>query len=506
MAVAGAPQCTVCGAPARPGARFCGECGAVVDPSIPPGGVPASKAQPAPPTRKGGSIAPPPEPSGTRRSRRKRDKTVEMEPPDAQAPTDPALVLGLGPAGAPLPPIAVPPPSDDDDDDDQPTQSRKAPPMSAAAATRPSPQPAPPLPPAALAPAALAPAAPVVVPPPAASPAAEAPPSGGGEKTEFQRLLEEVEFGFESILSDDAAPATSGTATSEFDSAEVQTLFEQIAVAHARPVRDFMVEIKLGEPPVSWISFCRPAVKALERSAHGMDLRDLAAALDGFATALDLAAEQSGPVVRDQARQMVIDAYGDLIAKMPQAFGLELESNRREAVIVHALLAQVPGLHKVGIDRLYAHGMTSLALYWVARPADLVEAARLEPSVAQRVVERFATYRKEAVELAPDDGRAAELNWVDALISKLERNAAAYEEAAAQWSPAANARRQELRRERAEAMAQLRLLLARLGEVDLLERVEALPAGPRVAALREFVAEARRGWKPPPESVPRPIG
>lgn len=495
MAVAGAPHCTVCGAPARPGARFCGECGAVVDPTV-RAGAGAAKPVAPPVLRKPSSIAPPPEPSGTRKSRRKRDKTIELEPqPDARAPTDPALVMGLGPAGAPLPPIAVPSPSDDDDDD-RPTQSRKAPPVSTAAATMPSPQAA----------AALPAVAAFIAPPAVSVPADVTPPSGGGDKTEFQRLLEEVEFGFESILSDEAAPAASGTATSAFDAAEVQTLFEQIAVAHARPVRDFMVEIKLGEPPVSWISFCRPAVKALERSAHGMDLRDLAAGLDGFATALDLAAEQSGPVVRDQARQMVIDAYSELIAKMPQAFGLELESNRREAVIVHALLAQVPGLHKVGIDRLYGHGMTSLALYWVARPADLVEAARLEPSVAQRVVDRFAAYRKEAVELAPDDGRAAELNWVDALITKLERNAALYEEAAAQWSAAANSRRKELRRERAEAMAQLRLLLARLGEVDLLERVEALPAGPKVAALREFVADARRGWKPPPESVPRPIG
>jgi hypothetical protein len=467
-----------------------------VDAAPPPQPPPAAAA---PATRKGASIAPPPEP-GTRKSRRKREKTlvgtnaeVAATAPDPQAPTDPALVLGLGPGGAPLPPIDVPGPTpaiDDDDDDDQPTQTRRA-----AVATPPE-----------LAGTPPSAATPPTVPSGASTAPIPAARGGRDDKTEFQRLLEEVEDGFDSILLDDAAPTASGTANSEFDANEVKTLFEQIAIAHARPIRDFMVEIKLGEPPASWIAFCRPAVKALERSAAGMELRALAESLDGFATALDLAAEQTTTVIRDQARQMIIDAYSELIAKMPDAFGLENESNRREAVIVHALLAQVPGLHKVGIDRLYEQGMTSLALYWVARPSDLVETARLEPSVATRVVDRFTTYRREAAELVPDDGRALELNRVEAIAIALERNAAAYEEASAGWSASANALRKELRRERAEAIAQLRLLLARLGEVDLLERIESMTSDARVATLRVFVAEARRGWKPPPESVRRSVG
>lgn len=415
---------------------------------------------------------------------------------DPQAPTDPALVLGLGPAGAPLPPIDVPAPSDDEDDDDRPTRMRASSPALTAIGGAAKPQ--------GFGPQAHATAVAAQASVQAASSAGSAGASDGS-KTEFQRLLEEVETGFDSILDDSAAsngPAI-GRATSEFDATEVRTLFDQIAVAHARPIRDFMVEIKLGEPPRSWIGFCRPAVRALERSARGMDLLPLAEALDSFMTALELAEDQSESLIREQARQMLIDAYSDLIARMPQAFALETESNRREGVIVHALLAQVPGLHALGRDRLYEAGMTSLALYFVAKAKDLVETARLEPRVAERVVERFVGYRREASDLLPDDGRAIELSRLEALADILERTAASYEEASASWGAGSGVWRKELRRARSDASAQVRLLLARLGELDLCTATDSLPTAAKVAALRAFIADARRSWKPVPESIRR---
>jgi hypothetical protein len=418
---------------------------------------------------------------------------------DAQAPTDPALVLGLGPAGAPLPPIAVPAP-EVDDDDDRPTQMRKSASTLASIGNAPRAE----FGPQAAAARAATTSASAPGSAPATSAAKDAPPPSG-DKSEFQRLLEEVETGFESIIDEGgpvAGPA-SGRAGSDFDKAEVGTLFAQIAVAHARPIRDFMVEIKLGEPPKSWISFCRPAAKALERSARGMDLAPLADALEGFGSALDLAESESETLIREQARQMLIDAYGDLIARMPEAFGLESESNRREAVILHALLEQVPGLHALGRDRLYEAGMTSLALYFVAKARDLVETARLDPGVAERVVERFVGYRREASDLLPDDGRAIELSRLEALADILERTAASYEEASSSWGAGSGAWRKELRRARADASAQVRLLLARLGELDLIAATDALTTTAKVAALRAFIDDARRSWKPVPESIAR---
>lgn len=553
MVASGAPPCSVCGAVSRSGSRFCGECGAPVATAGPVSiaqGTPATRRGEAGGTQSGLAQAQSPVPSAspfsgqapkvdagryskvsrslavTRggvgpvvaalgrpdgaaaaapaasetaepseaakgRPKRRRDRTIpgmEMEEPvrpllappappapraaDPEAPTDPALMLGLGPAGVPLPPIDVPAPSDDEDDDDRPTRTRISTPTLASVGLRPSQ-------------AAL--------------------PAESDDKTEFQRLLEEVETGFDSILDDSAARggSTTGRAGSDFDSAEVRTLFGQIAVAHARPVRDFMVEIKLGEPPKSWIGFCRPAVKSLERSARGMELVPLAEALESFMTALELAEEQSQDLIREQARQMLIDAYSDLIARMPEAFGLESESNRREGVIVHALLEQVPGLHALGRDRLYEAGMTSLVLYFVAKSKDLVETARLDPGVADRVVERFVGYRRETSDLLPDNGRAIELSRLEALADILERTGASYEEASSSWGAGSSAWRKELRRARADASAQVRLLLARLGELELCAATDALTTTAKVAALRSFIEDARRNWKPVPESIRR---
>ncbi len=274
------------------------------------------------------------------------------------------------------------------------------------------------------------------------------------------------------------------------DIAMARSLFDAMVVEHARPIRDFMIEVRLGEPLRAWVEFAMPALRVIVRSSQGMGITDFVAKLEAYLQALELAQRGTDRLIRGELRQAIIDTYSDLTAFMPAAFALEQEANRREAIIVHALLQQVPGLQKVGTDRVYGAGLTSLALFYVARPSDIAELTGLPVDVANSIVVRFKEYRKKTESLSPAGNRAAELGLLEGGANELDELAREYDGLG--HGDKADARRRELRRKRSELMVEIGLLLARLGEVEFLRTVEKMPFGARADQLRRFVEEAKR--------------
>lgn len=330
-------------------------------------------------------------------------------------------------------------------------------------------------------------------------PVPSTPPSGEG-RSEFQRLLEEVETGFDAILvaPDTIAPPKPSTPpgaadppeapTSEnaFDQGQAEKLFYDLVVANAQPIRDFMIEIRLGEPHADWITYCEPAVRAILRSAEGMGHAELVARLRAFLDKLT-AAKDGGAEIRGDLRERIIDAYSELIVFFPEAFALEAEANAREAAIVAAVLAKVPQLHKVGLDRIHATGLASLGLFYVSRPKDIVDLTGIPADVAVSVVEQFRDYRRRASSLSPLQGRLEERRALREAASGVMAAVNAYE-AAPQGSP----ERRVQRRWRSLALAEMSLLLARLGELPRLKRLETQPFAARCLEVLSLLDEVDR--------------
>ncbi len=363
-------------------------------------------------------------------------------------------------------------------------------------------------------PAASAPSPPAVKPAPAGAGATERPPPGASEPPpmvegagEFQRLLDEVESGFDAILvtGDDPAGARSAdadddrtpTAENVFDQSQARQLFHDLVIANAQPIRDFMIEVRLGEPHAAWIPHAMPAIRAILRSAEGMGFHELADKARGYIAALERAAEPSAEdkaattvfaqVIRGEVRERIIDAYSELIAFFPQAFGLEAEANKREAAIVHALLSKVPGLYKLGLDRIYATGMASLGLFYVSRPKEIAELGGVSLEVAERIVERFSEHRSSVSESSPAKSRQDERQRLRDAVAALSRSCRAYDASA----PVSQERKVH-RRERLLNLAEVALLMARLGEVDRMKSLEPLSFAAKVEQLNAFLEEAER--------------
>lgn len=320
---------------------------------------------------------------------------------------------------------------------------------------------------------------------------AQARPSGaapGRRGLPFGDLLDEVDHGFDKIVT---APGPAETSPTSHDLREVRQLFVQIAAEQMLPVRDFIIELNLGEPPREWLDVVLPSVGSLRKSANGMGLTELCAELDGFIQAIEVASGMEDKTIRNETRARLQEAYARLVEIMPHAFRLDDERGRREPVIVQSLLRQVPDVRKVALDKLYAAGLTRLEMYFVAKPYDIAEAAGISVDLAGRIVERFARYKREVASTSPEAGRAQELASLAELARRLAEQNSAFERANRDWSSQAARDKRRLRNERSETILELNVLLARLGEVDLVSNLERLPFAQKVGELERYLGKAK---------------
>jgi hypothetical protein len=270
----------------------------------------------------------------------------------------------------------------------------------------------------------------------------------------------------------------------------VRELFEQLAANHMRQVRDFMIDVKWGEATRDWVGVCEPAVRSLRRAGEKLDLPDLCRALDDYHSALESVGRGTDRNIHGDAKTLLLASYDRLLELMPHAFALDSDRTQREMVIVQSLLLQIPDVRKVTIDKLYAAGLASLEVMFAARADEIVQTTGIPLKLAERIVEKIQLYRKELAAAVPDAARTAERSRLAALAKELKRQHVEYEEASAAWSDDASAKKRYLRQARDETLLQVKVVLARLGEVDRLGAMDRLPFQKKVESIEAFLDEA----------------
>jgi hypothetical protein len=272
------------------------------------------------------------------------------------------------------------------------------------------------------------------------------------------------------------------------DLAEPRQLFEQIAATYMRPVRDFMVELQIGEPPKDWLRLCLPAMTSLGKSARGMGLEGLCAAIDEYVAVLRQVESSQEQFIGGASRDALVAAYAGLGQQMPGAFNLDEDRDRREPIIVQSLLGQVKGVRTLALDKIYSAGLTSLGMFYAAKPEDIVAATGLPLDLSARIIQRFARYKAEAADVAPDPERSTEQAQLADLVTTLRKQNDDFQTASDQGS---TTEKRRLRRKRANTMLRVNVLLARLGEVDRLRRLERLPFDRKVEQLEQILQELK---------------
>ncbi|HEX3483221.1 MAG TPA: hypothetical protein VHT91_49760 [Kofleriaceae bacterium] len=400
---------------------------------------------------------------------KEKDVTMAQSPPPASGS---ASGRGARPASSGSPALPGLPPS-----------PRTAPPATPPGAPAAPASAAPAKPSAAAAPAGPAPApAARPQPPPAGRPARRA--HSDSVTAAFDQVIES-EVGDTAVM---AAQSVHGVSTVE-DLAEVRRVFNDVAAIHVGQVRDVMLELRYGDAQPGWIESTQPALRSLRAMAQQMDLHDLVGALDEFCVAVD-AAVTGRARIDDDGKAALLRRYQRLIELIPQAFELDAERDRREPIIVEALLYQIPGVEKRTVEKLFAVGLHRLDPLMHASADEVAVVAGIRAELATAIVDQFRHYRTAASSaLAAPDPLAERRALGDLLIMMSVQNDE-YNHAATLWTDEARGRKHEARKQREQVFQRIKVALARLGERDLLARLDRLPFNDRIAALDRYLSAA----------------
>jgi hypothetical protein len=297
----------------------------------------------------------------------------------------------------------------------------------------------------------------------------------------------EIDAAIDGAQQADEAPAVEGKLQNDAKTeAEVRALFGRIAAQHVAHVRDFVIELGLAPTSKAWLAICRPAVVSLRRAADRIRFVALVAATDAFSVALDEAERAVGASVDGQPRADVLARYADLVKLLPEAFETKTAQSRREPTVVHALLAKVPGLGSLAIHRLYSAGVMSLAALYRARVDELVATTGIDATMCAAIIAEFQRYRRERAEQAPEADHARERRRLRTILESLGECDARFKAAEAAED---RAEKRSARRQRAVLARELDLVLAQIGELDLVHEVSRASTERRIRRIDGWLRE-----------------
>ncbi len=286
----------------------------------------------------------------------------------------------------------------------------------------------------------------------------------------------------------DSAPALDAV-TTEQDMAAIRDLFSAMAVNHMAQVRDLMLELGRVEVATTWVGLCEPAVESMRRMCEKMELPELSQALDDFAASLTVAKSAANGIVQGEPRARLLDAYQRMMQVLPCAFEL---GSGREAMLVQLLLLQVPGVHKLTIDKLYAAGLHQLDAFLNAKPDELAAVAGVGLDLAARITQHFRDYQRSFHSVLADPVPAEEHRRLTDLVERLRGEHAEFERVSrAHWSPEMQADKRRLLGQRRTTLSSIYVSLARLGEVDRVDALKKKPIGRQLTELEEYLRSAR---------------
>jgi hypothetical protein len=292
----------------------------------------------------------------------------------------------------------------------------------------------------------------------------------------------------------ESAPTARGPdrGMTEADLAAVRGVFNDVAISHVSQVRGVMLELRYGEADPKWIEMTKPALRSLRAMAGQLELPELCDALDAFCATVD-AAVASRARLTDEDKAELQQRYARLIELIPQAFELDAERDRREPIIVEALLYQVPGVEQPTIEKLFAVGLGRLDALMSANAGEVAAVTGLRGELAAAIVEQFRSYRATASTAVSAPDPAVELRHLADLLLMMSIQNDDFTRASSEWSDDAQQRKRQLRKLREQTFQQIKVTLARLGAREQLQLLEKLPFQDRIATLDRYLSALQPG-------------
>jgi len=306
----------------------------------------------------------------------------------------------------------------------------------------------------------------------------------------FEEVAEAFDNAFESVCSGNSESNASMIETTRHEPAEaaVQELLIQIAANYATPLRSFMFELQRGTVSKDEIKLSRPVLDGIRGAVEVLNLPQAVQRIGDLDDALLLALDSREPLVSGEIRQRILTSYEALVKIMPEALRLGDEGQKREDIIIKSLLKQIPGLGCVTLEKLYRAGLGSLEALFLANKDDLAAATGVSVRMCELICDKVARHRQESVTLPHDATQSLWRGRLAGVVNSLR------DEIEGAWAPTRSeawptSKDQSRRHQRQLYFLEITVILAEMGELDLLGRMHKLSFKRRVQILGGYLAK-----------------
>lgn len=308
-----------------------------------------------------------------------------------------------------------------------------------------------------------------------------------GHEAELQDALDAA---FESLTST-AAHDGPGQADHPGDTTAARDLFAEIAGHHWRPVKNFIFELKRGTTTKEWIEISRPVLSSILSAAESMEIPEVSRCLADLDESLAMAQQDESREVSGESRELILSIYEELAEILPGAFAVGEEGHRRDAIIIHSLLRQIPGIGYVTICKLYEAGLASLDALFLATDAEMADTTGVPIALCQRICDKIQEHRDRLKATSPEQLLEGDRRRLAHLVAELRRHHETFKTACEADHPDETiaAQKRNSRCKRQACALEINVVLAEMGEVGMVEQLEKLAFEQRVLQLEAHLAQ-----------------
>lgn len=195
----------------------------------------------------------------------------------------------------------------------------------------------------------------------------------------------------------------------------IRDLFDNIALAYVKPLKDFIRELYRNleqQRPTSleWYEMVEPVFTLLSGSSSRMGYQAIADAVNQMEKIVkeqkQLAEEQNRDSFLLEAAYPITEAYQRLCEMQPKTFALLISeedlSDRKEVLIVKFILKQVTEMNDKLLSKILFAGLNSFDKFMQTNPDEIAALTGTSKKIAEDVMEKFYQYRKIYYKDAPD--------------------------------------------------------------------------------------------------------
>ena len=272
------------------------------------------------------------------------------------------------------------------------------------------------------------------------------------------------------------------------DEASIQKLFCQIAAIYSVPLKNFIFALQSQAATKNSIEFCRPILNSIRSAAETINLDEAVHRMGQFDAALAEGQFGTDLLLKDEVRKKILDAYDALAEVLPETFQFGEESRKREDIIIHSLLLQIPGVGQKAFEKLSRCGLGSLQMLLSANPEDLAAATGIQRSLCVKICNKIQQYSEETEQRASQtsqSGYHSRLIDLAEILQKLSQREKAG--VISGTASATSGQGQTRRQRRSQTLLEVSIILAELGELELILKLQKSSPKKQVQILNQFL-------------------